>query len=71
MSTLLDLIIEWIVSAAKKDELTPEQRGRLAYLGRVLESPDAIDAELEADARDRAGAITAVIPVFPPKDIKP
>lgn len=29
---------------------------------------DALAAEIE---RDRAGAITAVIPVFPPKDVTP
>lgn len=57
MTALLDLIIEWVIG--HPDELTPEQRARFVYLGRQFEAPDAIDAELAADAADR------------PKDAKP
>lgn len=72
MKALVDMIIEWIIEAAKKDELTPEQRARLQYLSRVLESPDSIDDELAADARDRATAVTVpTIPVYPARDSKP
>jgi hypothetical protein len=70
MKALVDMIIEWIIEAAKKDELTAEQRARLQYLSRVLEFPDAIDGELADDAKDRAKAVTVTMAVYP-KDSRP
>jgi hypothetical protein len=67
--TLLDLIIDWIVE--RSTELTDAQRAKLALACRPLEVPDAIDAELAADAKDRPAITTVKIEIIPPKDVAP